>query len=151
MNFDDVRDLYQDIILERSRNPRHMHALDPFDASATGDNPMCGDQVEVRLAFAADASVAEAAFQARGCAISLASADLMAEHVRGRRPDEIRALAANFAHLARTGQAPAKDAALSSLQVLAGVAEYPSRVKCATLPWSALLAALDRGKETNDE
>jgi nitrogen fixation NifU-like protein len=147
MSFDDVRDLYQDIILDRGRNPRHMRRLEPFDACARGDNPMCGDRIEVRVRFAPDETVQDAAFEARGCAISLASADLMAEAVRGRPAGEIRALATAFAQLARTGDTPDPDPALATLRPLSGVSEYPSRVKCATLPWSALIAALDGGKE----
>ena len=141
--FHDVRSLYQDIILERGRNPRHMHRLDPFDARAQGENPMCGDQVEVRLSFAPDDSVADIAFEGRGCAISLASADLMAEVVRGRSKADLHALAAAFGALAKTGDTQSADAALDMLRPLAGVSEYPSRVKCATLPWAALIAALD--------
>lgn len=142
--FDDVRDLYQTIILERGRNPHHMHRLEPFDACASGDNPMCGDQVEVRVAFGPDSTVAEAAFEARGCAISMASADLMADVIRGRDDAAIRALAADFEELARTGDTASSDAAMEVLRPLSGVSEYRSRVKCATLPWSALIAALDR-------
>ena len=145
--FDDVRDLYQDIILDRGRNPRHMHRLDPFDAHAHGDNPTCGDQVDVRIKFASDATVAEAAFEARGCAISLASADLMAEVVRGRAEPDIRALAVAFGDLAKTGDTQSHDAALDKLRPLSGVSDYPSRIKCAVLPWAALIAALDSGKE----
>jgi nitrogen fixation NifU-like protein len=146
MSFDDVRELYQDVILDRSRNPRHMRRMEAFDARAARDNPMCGDRVEVRLCLGADGRVEEAAYEARGCAISLASADLMAEAVRGLSDADIRTLASDFATLAKTGQAAA---APQGLHVLAGVAEYPSRVKCATLPWTALVAALDshRGKE----
>jgi nitrogen fixation NifU-like protein len=146
MNFEDVHDLYQDVILDRSRNPRHMNRLERFDARAAGDNPMCGDQVEVRLCFGADGRVEDAAFEARGCAISLASADLMAETIRGLKEADIRALADEFRKLAKTGVGRAD---LGELRVLAGVAEYPSRVKCATLPWTALVAALDshRGNE----
>ena len=147
MSFEDVRDLYQDVILDRGRNPRHMHKMDPFDARAHGDNPMCGDQVEVRLKFALGGEVADAAFEARGCAISLASADLMAESVRGRDATQIRALAQSFATLVKTGEAHSHDAALENLKPLSGVFEYPSRIKCATLPWSALIAALDQGQE----
>ncbi len=148
MNFQDSRDLYQDIILDRGRNPRHRRALDPFDAQARGDNPMCGDQIEVRVKFAPDQSVAEAAYEGRGCAIMLASADLMAEAAHGHDAAAIRALAAKFAALARTGEAPDGAENLSALQVFAGVSEYPSRVKCATLPWTALIAALDAAQET---
>ena len=141
--FTDVRDLYHDIILTRSRAPRHQHALQPRHAHAAGNNPLCGDQVEVSLAYAPDGTVAQAAFEARGCAISVASADLMSETIHGRTPAEIRTLAADFETLARTGQAPSSDPALLSLRPLSGVSEYRSRVKCAVLPWTALLAALD--------
>ncbi len=151
MNFDDVRDLYQDVILDRSRAPRHMHRMDDFDACAAGDNPMCGDQVEVRVKFAPDGGVADAAFEARGCAISLASADLMAEAVRGLDAARIRTLAGSFGMLARTGEMPEGAPELQKLQVLSGVSEYPSRVKCATLPWHALMAALDGSKEASSE
>lgn len=147
MNFDDVRDLYQEVILDRGRNPRHMHRMEPCDAHATGDNPMCGDRVEVRVRFGPGGQIADAAFEGRGCAISLASADLMAEAVRGEDEDAIRTLAHEFAVLAKTGELPSGNPALRNLQVLAGVSEYPSRIKCATLPWSALIAALDSGRE----
>ncbi len=146
--FDDVRDLYQTIILDRGRNPHHMHRMEPFDACAAGENPLCGDQVEVRVRFAGG-TVADAAFEARGCAISMASADLMAEVVRGRDADSIRSLAAEFAELARNGASASSDPAIAVLQPLSGVSEYRSRVKCATLPWSALIAALDGAKETS--
>ncbi len=149
--FQDVRSLYQDVILDRGRNPRHMHRLDPFDARAQGENPMCGDQVEVRLGFAPDGRIADAAFEGRGCAISLASADLMAEVVRGRTRAELRALAAAFSTLAKTGDTPSADGALDTLRPLSGVSEYPSRVKCATLPWAALVAALNVGQEAHDD
>ena len=145
--FDELRDLYQDTILDRSRNPRHMHRLDPFDACAKGDNPLCGDQVEVRVCFAPDDTVADAAYEARGCAISIASADLMADVVRGRHAASIRELAAAFEQLARTGDSESEDSALQTLRPLSGVSEYRSRVKCATLPWSALVEALDGRNE----
>jgi nitrogen fixation NifU-like protein len=150
-SFDDVRDLYQDVILDRARNPRHMHILDPFDATAHGDNPMCGDQVEVRIRRTPDARVAEAAFQARGCAISLASADLMSEAVRGLPDADIRTLAADFRDMARTGTTHSAAPAIEMLRPLSGVCEYPSRVKCATLPWAALIAALDGAQEAQHE
>jgi nitrogen fixation NifU-like protein len=149
MMFDDVRDLYQTIILERSRNPRHMHRLEPCDAAAEGDNPLCGDRVEVRLRYDDRQRVAEAAFEARGCAISVASADLMAELVRGHGADEIRRMADGFAALVRTGTTD--DDALETLTPLAGVSEYPSRIKCATLPWAALAAALAGRREASSE
>jgi nitrogen fixation NifU-like protein len=147
--FDDVRDLYQNIILERSRNPRHMHSMDPFDAAADGDNPLCGDRVTVRLRYDAEKKIAEAAFEARGCAISMASADLMADIVRGRSADEVLLLSEAFAKLVRTGAT--EDSTMDLLVPLAGVSEYPSRIKCATLPWAALVAALGGRQEASSE
>ena len=147
--FDDLRDLYQDVILDHSRAPRHMRRLEAFDAAAKGDNPMCGDRVEVRLRYGSGGAVTEIGFEARGCAIGIASADLMAEVARGRRPEELRDMASHFRELARTGVLA--DERLDALRPVAGVHEYPSRVKCATLPWHALLAALDGGKEASSE
>ncbi len=112
---------------------------------------MCGDQVEVRIKFAPDDTIADAAFEARGCAISLASADLMAETIRGLDANRIRALATSFNTLAKTGEIPQEAPELQKLQVLSGVSEYPSRVKCATLPWSALIAALDARREVTHD
>ncbi len=137
---DEVRDLYQAVVLRHGRNPTHQHRLDPHDAAARGENPMCGDRVEVRLRLDAAGAVAEAAFEARGCAISIASADLMAEAAAGRTPAELRALARDFDAMARTGDAPE---AMGDLRALSGVHDYPSRIRCATLPWTALVQALD--------
>jgi nitrogen fixation NifU-like protein len=145
--FDDLRDLYQEVILDHGRRPRHATRLESFDATAKGDNPMCGDRVQVWVKFGPDGTISNTGFEARGCAISIASADLMAESVQGRTADETRALFAAFRELARTGQCPSCDAALNEpmerLKPLSGVHEYPSRVKCATLAWHALNAALD--------
>lgn len=152
--FDDLRDLYQEVILDHGRHPRHAHRLDAFDATAKGDNPMCGDRVQVWVKFDGD-SIAEAGFEARGCAISVASADLMAETVQGRSRADTQALFEAFRELARTGTCPHCDGGLNEplerLAPLAGVHEYPSRVKCATLPWHALIAALTGGKEATSE
>ncbi len=148
---DDVGDLYQQVILEHGRNPRHAGRLTAFDASAKGDNPMCGDRVEVFVKYAADGTVARTGFEARGCAISIASADLMAEVVAGRAPADTRAMFETFRHMAQTGDCPDCDATMEKLRPLAGVHDYPSRVKCATLPWHALMAALDgKGSATSE-
>jgi nitrogen fixation NifU-like protein len=149
--FDDVRDLYQDIILRHSRTPANQRRLEPFDASAHGDNPMCGDRCEVRIVYGEDGHLGDVAFEARGCAISVASADLMVDAVRGRTKAEIAALSAAFHLLVRQGRLAEDAPDLATLLPLAGVAEYPSRIKCATLPWAALNAALDGGKEATSE
>jgi nitrogen fixation protein NifU and related proteins len=141
--FDDLRDLYQEVILDHGRKPRHGARLAAFDATAKGDNPMCGDRVQVWVQHGADGRIAQTGFEARGCAISIASADLMAEVVAGRTDGDVRVLAEKFRDMARTGATSEGDEAMERLQPLAGVHEYPSRVKCATLAWHALLAALD--------
>ncbi len=137
--FEDLRDLYQQVILDRGRKPHHGRRLEVFDAEARGDNPMCGDRVQVFVRRDGEA-VAEVGFEARGCAISIASADLMAEAVIGKTADEIAELTTAFTGMARTGNGGAPQ--LATLRPLAGVHEYPSRIKCATLPWMALKAAM---------
>ncbi|HUA78044.1 MAG TPA: SUF system NifU family Fe-S cluster assembly protein [Acetobacteraceae bacterium] len=153
--FDDLADLYQEVILEHSQRPRHGRKLECFDATARGDNPMCGDRVQLFVRHGPDGTIEEAGFEARGCAISVASADMMAEVLRGRTDEEARQIAEKFRELARTGALPeaedAVEAALETLQPLAGVHAYPSRVKCATLAWHALIAALAGGKEASSE
>ncbi len=146
-----VRDLYQEVILRHGRHPGHAGKPARYDASAKGDNPMCGDRVEVFLATTPDGRIADARFDARGCAISIASADLMAETVTGRTYQAARDICARFGSMARTGECPEGDATMDLLRPLAGVHEYPSRVKCATLPWHALMAALDgEGQATSE-
>jgi len=147
--FDDLRDLYQETILDRGRRPRHAKRLAAFDATAKGDNPMCGDRCQVWLRRLEDGTLAEVGFEARGCAISIASADLMAEAVQGLDAGSARRMAERFRMLATTGETD--DATLDALRPLAGVHDYPSRVKCATLPWHALVAALNDDKEASSE
>ena len=153
-SFDDLRDLYQEVILDHGRRPRHGVRLDNYDATAKGDNPMCGDRVQVWVKFEAGA-IGRVGFEARGCAISVASADLMAETVQGRAKADTRALFEAFRQMARTGACPDCDPSLAEpmerLAPLSGVHDYPSRVKCATLPWHALIAALDGAKEASSE
>ena len=153
-SFDDLRDLYQDLILDHGRRPRHAQRLEAFDASARGDNPMCGDRIEIWVKMNSD-RIVRVGFEARGCAISIASADLMAETVQDRDRADTQALFEAFRTMARTGDCPdCKDGLAGPLQrlaPLAGVHEYPSRVKCATLPWHALIAALNGSKEASSE
>lgn len=142
--FDELRDLYSDAIRTHGRAPRHGQRPDVFDASARGDNPMCGDRVEVFLRRGAG-TITAAAFEARGCEVSIASADLMCDAVAGLPDGEARSLAHHMEAMARTGECDGCDA---RLHPLAAVHRYPSRRRCVTLPWAALLAALDRPEET---
>ncbi len=151
--FDDLRDLYQEVILDHGRKPRNFRRLDGAPLNARGDNPMCGDRMEVWIALADDGRIGDAAFQGKGCAISMASASLMTETVRGKTTEDARALGARFRGLAMTGTCPdcADDEDMERLQALSGVHEFPSRVKCATLAWHTLNAALDGAKEASSE
>lgn len=141
--FDDVRDLYSDAIRAHSRAPRHSGRPAGFDASARGVNPMCGDRVTV-FVRRSGSGVDEAGFEVRGCELTTASADLMCDVVAGLEADAIRAMADEVSAMARTGACERCDPAL---RPLSAVHDYPSRLRCVTLPWSALVAALD-GKET---
>jgi len=145
--FDELRDLYSAEIRKHGRTPTHARRPDGFDAEAKGDNPMCGDRVTVFIRRDGD-RVAAAGFEARGCEISVASADLMCEVVTNTSADHIRQAASQVALLAQTGECPECDA---RLMPFSAVHEYRSRVKCVTLPWNALLAALDGEKESSSE
>jgi nitrogen fixation protein NifU and related proteins len=141
----DLRELYQDIILDHGRHPRNFRKIEHPTHFAHGYNPLCGDRVTVYLTLDGE-RIADAAFQGRGCAISTAAASLMTEVLKGKTIEEARALFAQF-HARVTGGEPtelpeplAEEA--ERLEPLTGVKAYPARVKCATLSWHALEAAL---------
>lgn len=145
----DLRSLYQDIILDHGQNPRNFGKLDPATHQAHGHNPLCGDTVTVFLDIV-DGKVAAVKFEGRGCAISTASASLMSEVLVGKTMDQARALFADFQRRATgKGEAPPEglEEEAERLEPLTGVAAYPTRVKCAVLPWHTLLAALDGKQE----
>ena len=152
--FDDLRDLYQEVILDHGRKPRNFRRLEAADLNARGDNPMCGDRMELFLDMDGD-RITDAAFQGRGCAISMASASLMTETVKGKTAEQAREMAAKFREMAMTGTCPdcggALEEEMDRLQALSGVHEFPSRVKCATLAWHTLNTALEGGKEASSE
>lgn len=135
----DVRELYQSVILDHSRKPRNFREPEQANREAEGFNPLCGDKVKVFVKLEDD-RLEDVAFQGSGCAISTASASLMTEAVKGRRRSEAEALFRCFRGLV-TGEA-ADAEQLGKLTVLAGVRDFPMRVKCATLAWHALSAAL---------
>jgi nitrogen fixation protein NifU and related proteins len=139
----DLRDLYQEVILDHSKRPRNFHAMPGADRKAEGYNPLCGDRETVYLDLEGDV-LKDVSFQGTGCAISTASASMMTESVKGRTRGEAEALFARF-HDLITGSNGEKRGGpeLGKLAVFSGVREYPVRVKCATLPWHTLKAALD--------
>lgn len=135
----DLRDLYQEVIVDHSRRPRNFGPLPDASHQAEGFNPLCGDHLTLRLKVV-EGVIANARFEGAGCAISTASASLMTEALKGRSASEAEALFADF-HTLLTGE-PKASSTLGKLEVLAGVREFPSRIKCATLAWHALQAAL---------
>jgi nitrogen fixation NifU-like protein len=141
----DLRDLYQEVILDHNKRPRNFRVIDPHSHKADGFNPLCGDRVTVFLDVQ-DNIITDVAFQGNGCAISSASASLMTEALKGKPVAEVEKLFQNF-HDVVTGESE-PSASLGKLAVLAGVRDYPSRVKCATLAWHAVRAALENRTET---
>jgi nitrogen fixation NifU-like protein len=141
----DLRDLYQEMILDHGKNPRNQGRVDPATHAADGHNPLCGDMLHLTLVVE-DGTVKDARFEGQGCAISTASASLMTGAIKGRRVDEVRALVATFIGVA-TGAATPDPEALGKLAVFSGVSEFPARVKCATLSWRTVEAALSRAAD----
>lgn len=138
--FDDLTDLYQQVILDHSRSPRNFHVLNPVDRRAEGTNPLCGDQISLYVQLDGD-RIKEVGFQGSGCAISKASASIMTESLKGRTLAEVRALFDRVHDMVTTGHQDRND--LGKLAVFTGVHRFPTRVKCAMLPWHAALAALE--------
>jgi nitrogen fixation NifU-like protein len=138
----DLRELYQTMILDHAKQPRNFRVPEGANRAAAGHNPLCGDRVTVHVRLEDD-EVADVGFQGNGCAISTASASLMTQAVKGRPVAEVQKLFDAFHELVTSDPERAVDEqAVGKLAVLAGVREYPVRVKCATLAWHTLRAAL---------
>lgn len=138
----DLADLYQQIIVDHSRNPRNHHSLEHASRRAEGDNPLCGDRISVELSLDGD-RISDVAFEGKGCAISQASASLMTVTVKGRTVAEAQDLFGRFHTMATADPASPVDASgLGKLAAFAGVRRFPARVKCAILAWHTLNAAL---------
>jgi nitrogen fixation NifU-like protein len=142
----DLKDLYRDVILDHNKRPRNFGRLDPCDSSADGHNPLCGDRLTITLRFDGE-RISELCFEGKGCAISTASASLMTEAVRGLDRTQVKALRDTVQH-ALTEHDYVPPASLGKLAALSGVREYPARVKCASLCWHTLAAALERAGST---
>ena len=136
-------ELYQSVILDHNRTPRNYRRMEDATRRAEGNNPLCADQLTVWLRLAPDDTIADVSFQGSGCAISKASASLMTTAVKGKRRDEALALFDRF-HGVVTGTLPPDTGNLGKLAVFSGVAQFPIRVKCASLSWHALKAALEQ-------
>ena len=136
----ELTDLYQEVILDHNRRPRNFRAIDDASRQQEGYNPLCGDRLTLYVALDGD-RITDVAFQGTGCAISKASASLMTETVKGKTVAEARELFARF-HEMVTSSPETEAADLGKLSVLSGVREYPTRVKCASLAWHTLKAAV---------
>ncbi len=140
--FGDLRELYQEVILDHAKNPRNFGQPDAANRRALGNNPLCGDQLALYLSFE-DGVVREVAFEGNGCAISMASASLMTEAVTGKTEAEVRDLFERFHELVTVDDPGVDPDVLDKLAVFSGVREFPVRVKCATLAWHTLVAAIE--------
>jgi nitrogen fixation protein NifU and related proteins len=144
----DLRELYQEVILDHNRRPRNYRVPDQANRIAVGNNPLCGDQLTVYLRLEGDV-IAEAGFQGSGCAISKASASMMTDAIKGRTVAEAQHLFEGFHEMVTGRNADLPDVeSMGKLVAFAGVAEFPARVKCASLAWHTLQAALRSTGET---
>ncbi len=146
----DLADLYRDVIIDHNRNPRNFRKIPPPIRHAEGLNPLCGDKLQVYVRVDASDRIEDLSFEGSGCAISIASASLMTEALRGRTRAEAEALFERI-HAMLTGREEADLAAIGKLAALAGVREYPSRVKCASLCWHTVHSALVEGGTVSTE
>ncbi len=153
---DELRELYQEVILDHGRDPRNHRCPAEANRHAHGNNPICGDTLVVHLTMDGDGLIQDAAFEGKGCAISIASASLMTEILKGKTEDEARALFGSFHEMCTKDDFDASAAngdvdALERLQVLSGVRAFPMRVKCATLAWHTMNAAMSGETEASTE
>ena len=138
----DLDDLYQQVIVDHSRSPRNFRELTDATASGEGHNPLCGDRITVYLRID-DSAVVDISFLGRGCAICIASASMMTESVKGRSVRDVEAMFNHFHAMLTDAEGDVRDdEALDKLVVFEGVSRFPVRVKCATLPWHTMKAAL---------
>ena len=143
---DNLQELYQELIIDHGTKPRNVGTIANCTHHAQGFNPLCGDEMELYLTIDADAIIRDVKFEGKGCAISTASTSLMTQYLIGKTIEQARATMNEFVNM--TTQSPNADhEALGKLVVFAGVNQYPARVKCATLAWHTLIAALEQRAE----
>jgi nitrogen fixation NifU-like protein len=148
---DSLRELYQDVILDHSRHPRHFGPLADATHVGEGHNPLCGDRVKIYLLLDADNRITDIKFEGKGCAISQASASLMTDMIIGRTVEEAENLMGGFLHLVKGEDTELTGDDRDRLEVMAGVSAFPMRVKCATLAWHTMKSALEGGGSAKSE
>ena len=152
----DLKELYQEIILDHGKNPRNLRKTENFNKDAKGHNPLCGDKVHVFLKIDENKNISDISFEGSGCAISMASASIMTDLMKEKKEKEVKELVDDFLQMIK--ESPEMKTKIISenektkLMSLSGVKQYPIRVKCATLAWHTLTSAMDNSKdETNTE
>ena len=151
-----IKELYQEIILDHGKNPRNLRKTDNFNKDAKGHNPLCGDSVHVYLKLDEKKKIEDVSFEGSGCAISMASASIMTDLVKGKEAKEVKEIVNDFIGMIKENpelkSKNLKDEEKTKLMCLSGVKQYPMRVKCATLSWHTLTSAIDNiKKEINTE
>ena len=146
-----LKELYQEIILEQGKNPRNLRKTEGFNKDAKGNNPLCGDNVHVYLKLNGQKIVEDASFEGSGCAISMASASIMTDLIKGKSDNEAKEIIEDFLGMIKENPELKnnilKEDDKTKLMCLSGVKQYPMRVKCATLSWHTLVSAIDNKQE----
>ena len=146
-----IKELYQEIILEHGKNPRNLRKTDNFNKDAKGNNPLCGDNVHIYLKLDEKKKVEDISFEGSGCAISMASASIMTDLLKGKEEIEVKEIVNDFLGMIKKNpqlkSKNLKEDEKTKLMCLSGVKQYPMRVKCATLSWHTLTSAIDNSQE----
>ena len=147
----DLKELYQEIILDHGKNPRNLRKTTNFNKDAKGHNPLCGDKVHVYLKLDEDKKVQDISFEGQGCAISMASASIMTDLVKGKKEHEVKEIVSDFLDMIKEKDELSNNILheddKTKLMCLSGVKQYPMRVKCATLSWHTLTSAINNSQE----
>jgi|TARA_B110000008_G_scaffold270884_1_gene301658 nitrogen fixation protein NifU and related proteins len=146
-----IKELYQEIILEHGKNPRNLRKTDNFNKDAKGNNPLCGDNVHIYLKLDEKKKVEDISFEGSGCAISMASASIMTDLIKGKEEPQVKEIVNDFLGMIKENpeleSKNLKEDEKTKLMCLSGVKQYPMRVKCATLSWHTLISAIDNTQE----
>ena len=151
-----LKELYQEIILDHGKNPRNLRKTENFNKDAKGYNPLCGDKVHIYLKLNENKKIEDISFEGQGCAISMASASIMTDMIKGKEKNEVKEIVNDFLEMIKEKDEIKtnllKDDEKTKLMCLSGVKQYPMRVKCATLSWHTLTSAIDKSQnEINTE
>ena len=145
-----LKELYQEIILDHGKNPRNLRKTENFNKDAKGHNPLCGDKVHIFLKLNENKKVEDISFEGQGCAISMASASIMTDLLKGKEEKEVKEIVTDFLEMIKEKDEIKtnllKDDEKTKLMCLSGVKQYPMRVKCATLSWHTLTSAIDKSQ-----